>query len=366
MSAIVVRAGPRALAAIREHGLRAADVAIVPGAAGGPKALGLHGLDVALFADWLPKAPRVRHLIGASIGAWRFAAACRADPAEGLRELARLYAGQRYPPRPGAAFVTRKVREMLAALFDGRDDEILSSSGYRLHILAVRGRGLLARDAGVRRTIGFGAAAVANLAGRRHLRHFLERTVFHDARSRPPFLENGDLLPASGAAPIRFDAFRTHAVALDRDNLREALVASAAIPTVIEAVADIPRAPAGIYWDGGLIDYHLHLPYSRADGLVLYPHFTDRIVPGWLDKALPWRRARGEWLDNVVLVSPSREYLATLPFGKLPDRNDFKRFESDFEGRTAYWRKAVAESARLGDAFLAFAERPDLARVMPL
>ena len=370
MSAIVVRAGPRALARLREHGLRAEDVAMIPGAAGGPKALGLNGLDLALFGDWLPKRPRVRHLIGASIGAWRFAAACRSDPATGLRELARLYAEQRYPPRPGAALVTRKVREMLCALFDGHEEEILASPGLRLHILAVRGRGLLTRDAGVRRTLGFGAAAFANLAGRRHLRHFLERTVFHDARERPPFLDDagvaGNLLPAGGPAPIRFDAFHTHAVALDRDNLREALVASAAIPMVIEAVPDIPRAPAGVYWDGGLIDYHLHLPYSRSEGLVLYPHFTDRIIPGWLDKALPWRRARGEWLDNVVLVSPSREYLARLPFGKLPDRNDFKRFESDYEGRLAYWKKAVAESARLGDEFLAFAERPDLSRVLPL
>ena len=365
-SALVIRAGPRALAAIRERGLCAADVAIVPGAAGGPKALGLHGLDAAIFGDWLPKAPRVRHLVGASIGAWRFAAACRSDPVEGLRELARLYAGQRYPPRPAAALVTRQVREMLCELFDGREDAILASPGYRLHILAVRGRGILSRDAAVRRTLGFGAAAFANLAGRRHLRHFLERTVFHDAREWPPVLAASDLLPASGEAPIRFDAFRTHAVALDRSNLREALVASAAIPMVIEAVPDIPSAPAGVYWDGGLIDYHLHLPYSRSEGLVLYPHFTDRIVPGWLDKALPWRRARGEWLDNVILVSPSREYLAGLPFGKLPDRNDFRRFESDYEGRVAYWRKSVAESARLGDEFLAFAARPDPSRVLPL
>jgi hypothetical protein len=370
MRALTLRAGPRAIAAIRDGGLNAADVAIVPGAAGGPKALGLNGLDLALFGEWLPAAPRVRHLVGASIGAWRFAAACRPDPVQGLRELARLYAGQRYPPRPGAALVTRSVRAMLAELFDGHEAEILANPGYRLNILAVRGRGILTRDAGLRRTVGFGAAVFANLAGRRHLRHFLERTVFHDARGRPPFLDDdgvaGNLLPASGAPPIRFDAFHTHAVALDRDNLREALVASAAIPMLIEAVPDIPRAPAGVYWDGGLIDYHLHLPYSRSEGLVLYPHFTDRIVPGWLDKALPWRRARGAWLDNVVLVSPSREYLASLPFGKLPDRNDFRRFESDYEGRLACWRRAIAESARLGDEFLEFASRPDPSRIQPL
>lgn len=367
---LVFRAGPRARALIAGRGLSPGDVAAIPGAAGGPKALGLNGLDIALFADWLPQAPRTRHLVGASIGAWRFAAALRADPRRGLEELARLYATQRYPPRPGAALVTRSVREMLRELFDGHDGDILASRDYRLHILAVRGKGPLTTDAGLRRTLGFGAAAFANLAGRQHLRHFLERTVFHDARERPPFLDEGgvagNLLPASGAAPIRFDAFHTHAVALGRGNLREALVASAAIPLVIEAVPDIPGAPAGIYWDGGLIDYHLHLPWSRTEGLVLYPHFTDRIVPGWLDKALPWRKARGAWLDNVLLVSPSRAYLAKLPHGKLPDRSDFKRFADDFEGRHAAWRRAIAESARLGDEFLAFAERPDPSRVLPL
>jgi hypothetical protein len=369
-ASLVFRAGPKARARIAAHGLSPADISLVPGAAGGAKALGLSGLDIAIFADWLPRAPRVRHLVGASIGAWRFAAALRPDPRKGLEELARLYAAQRYPPRPGAALVTRKVREMLRELFDGHDDDILSSAQWRLHILAVRGRGPLTTDAGLRRTLGFGAAAFANLAGRRHLRHFLERTIFHDGRERPPFLDDagvaGNLLPATGSAPIRFDAFHTHAVPLDRGNLREALVASAAIPMVIEAVPDLPGAPAGIYWDGGLIDYHLHLPFCRSEGLVLYPHFTDRIVPGWLDKALPWREARGEWLDNVVLVSPSREYLDKLPLGKLPDRKDFKRFGEDFEGRLAYWRKAIAESARLGDEFLAFAERPDPSRVLPL
>ncbi len=355
-SALTIRAGPRALARIRSHGLDPADVALVPGAAGGPKALGLSGLDTAIFGEWFPRAPRVRHLVGASIGAWRFAAACRADPVEGLRELARLYAAQHYPPRPGAALVTRKVREMLAALFDGHDEDILANRDYRLHVLAARGRGLLARDGRLRRAAGFGAAALANLAGRRHLRHFLARTLFHDPRALPPFLEAGEA----------FDAFETRVVALDRGNLREALVASAAIPMVIEAVPDIPRAPAGVYWDGGLIDYHLDLPYARIDGLVLYPHFTDRIVPGWLDKHLPWRRARGEWLANVVLVSPSPEHVARLPFGKLPDRGDFKRFETDFEGRLAYWQEAIAESARLGEEFLAFAARPDPARILPL
>jgi hypothetical protein len=135
---------------------------------------------------------------------------------------------------------------------------------------------------------------------------------------------------------------------------------------VLEGVADIPGSPAGTYWDGGLIDYHLHLPYHHREGLVLYPHLTDRIVPGWLDKSMPWRKAAGAWLDNVVLVSPSREYLAKLPHGKLPDRGDFRRFAGDDAGRMRYWRAAISESERLAEAFHAFARRPDLSRVLPL
>ena len=88
---------------------------------------------------------------------------------------------------------------------------------------------------------------------------------------------------------------------------------------------------------------------NDQQGLVLYPHFQKAVVPGWLDKALPWRKASGAWLDNVILISPSRAYLDRLPLKKLPDRNDFKRFVDDYEGRLKYWRFAMDESGRLRD-----------------
>ena len=76
-----ILAGPRAIKHIREHGLRPSDIDIIPGAAGGPKGLGLAKLDEWLFADFLPQGFAVRktpiQLIGASIGAWRFASVCR-------------------------------------------------------------------------------------------------------------------------------------------------------------------------------------------------------------------------------------------------------------------------------------------------
>jgi hypothetical protein len=353
-SVLTIRAGKRALQRIRESGLDPSMVEIVPGAAGGPKGLGIAGLDRAIFGEWLASAPRVRHLIGSSIGAWRFAAASCANPVAALAEFARLYTLQSYPPRPSRSFVSGAARAMLVELFAGKEAEIIASPWNRLHIITMRGRWPLTRDSSLHTPFGFGMAAMANMLGRRHLARFVDRTVFFDQRDHPPVM------------PERFDAFHTHAVKLDAHNLGEALLASASIPMVLEGVTGIPSAPAGIYWDGGIIDYHLHLPYHHAQGLVLYPHFTDRIVPGWLDKAMPWRRGRGQWLDNVVLVSPSREYLAKLPAGKLPDRGDFSRYAGNDSRRMADWRQAIDESGRLGEAFLEFARKPDPASILSL
>ena len=58
----------------------------------------------------------------------------------------------------------------------------------------------------------------------------------------------------------------------------------------------------------------------------------------------------------MLLVSPSPEYLASLPHGKLPDRTDFKHYLGDDAGREQYWKTAIAESERLGDEFLELVE----------
>ena len=105
-SVLTIRAGKRALERIKSDGLNAADIEIVPGAAGGTKGLGIAGLDRAILGEWLPSAPVVRHLIGSSIGAWRFAAACCNDPVKTLDQFARAYTEQSYPPRPSASFVS--------------------------------------------------------------------------------------------------------------------------------------------------------------------------------------------------------------------------------------------------------------------
>ena len=49
-------------------------------------------------------------------------------------------------------------------------------------------------------------------------------------------------------------------------------------------------------------------------------------------------------LSNVVLLTPSDEWLRTLPGGRLPDRGDFKAWGGDEAGRQGVWRKALAQS----------------------
>ena len=364
MSALTIHAGPKALAHIREHGLRAQDIAIIPAAAGGPKGLIFQKLDQWLFGEWLPSAPRERTLIGASIGAWRMAAACHPDPAAAFELLGDVYCEQRYPHRPSAQYVSDACAAILAAFIEGNESEICSHLHYRLHILAARGRGLLkAPQRNISLTTGFGLAVLGNFASRSQLASHLSRVIIGDQRDPAFWLK------------AKFDAFDTRFAPLSSANLASALLASGTLPFTMQPVRDIPDAPTGTYWDGGLIDYHLALPYSRIagspeGGLVLYPHFTDQIVPGWLDKSLPWRRANfgrnRDWLDNVVMIAPSRAFLQTLSRSKLPDRQDFLHYGSNNGFRILNWKLAIGEGARLRDALAGFVENPDPGKVLPL
>lgn len=365
MKALTIHAGSKALAHIGAHGLRAEDIAIVPAAAGGPKGLIFQALDQWMFGSWLAQAPRERTLIGASIGAWRMAAACQADPVAAFARLGKLYTEQRYTKKkPSQQEIDAVVRPLVQELVRGHEEAILTHPGHRLHVVAARGRGALAapgsRGAEMR---GFAAAALHNFASRKYLARLMERVVIADPRSQAHWLHEP------------FDAFTTHRAPLTAANLATSLLASGTLPLWMPPVTGIAQAPEGHYWDGGMVDYHLALPYAAAaqakpGELVLYPHFSPHIVPGWLDKGMPWRRAaRGaqrHWLDNVVIVAPSPEFLRTLPRGKLPDRADFTYYGLDIEARIKAWRQAIGEGERMRDELAQFAEKPDLSRILPI
>ena len=356
MQALQIHAGPAARARLAERGLRPEDVGLIPAAAGGPKGLILNGLDRLLFGDWLPRAGHAVHLVGASIGAWRMATAALAREGgsdAAFAAMAEAYVTQRYDilpgekrPRPEA--VSRRFGEILAEHFAGHENTVLSHPWLRLHVVTSRGRApLLAREGRFSTPLGYLGAFAANALSRPLLGQFLERVVFSDPRAH---------------LPLALRDFRSREVHLSERNLRAALLASCSIPFWLQAQHDLPGAPRGAYWDGGITDYHLHLDYrpllQQQAPLVLYPHFQRQVVPGWLDKALRHRHRSTRFLDNVVVLSPSPEWIATLPGAKLPDRNDFLKL--DETERQRRWRIAVAESARLADEFQALTGQPSV------
>src|SRR6476469_6633358 len=135
-SSLTFRAGPAALALIRERGLRAEDVDIVPGASGGAKWLSIGGLDRFLMGEFL-QAPRERpmHLIGSSIGSWRMACLAQRDPVAALGRGHRAYIDeQRYTPKPSTAEVSAVLGRALDLLLGPTGvDELLTHPWARLH-----------------------------------------------------------------------------------------------------------------------------------------------------------------------------------------------------------------------------------------
>lgn len=347
MSSLIIKLGSRAREHIAREGLKPEDIRCIPAAAGGPKGLALMPLDQWLFGEWLAEANALT-LVGASIGAWRMAAALQRDPVKALANLQRAYVeDQNYRIKPSPAEVAALMRGNLEAnIVDWQAREHIS-----FRALTARAVGALA---GTAARGAFARATLANARGRHHLARHLQRVIF-------------TLGPASplDAALEAVDAFGAVHVPLTAQNRADALMASGTIPMICDPVKDIPGAPAGWYWDGGLIDYHLHYPYARMEGLTLYPHFTPSVTPGWLDKFLPWRKQGvkgrgGDWLANMILIAPSPAFLARLPNGKLPDRNDFYRYEGDHPARIAVWNKAIAECRRFAEEAAAWLMKPEL------
>jgi hypothetical protein len=356
MQALHIHAGPRARAHLLEHGLKPADVRVVPAAAGGPKGLVLNPLDRFIFGQWLKDTPNTVHLIGASIGAWRMASACLADVDTAFAQLADDYIAQDYPREPGKAPKARDVSRIFGATLDARfthrTAEVLAHPRFRLHVVTSRGRHILRREGRIATPLGYFGAFATNLVNRRALGGWLERVLFSDPREPLPFALHD---------------FRSKQVLLTEANFAPCLLASCSIPFWLDAVHDIPGAPRGAYWDGGITDYHLHLNYAAmSEGLVLYPHFQSTVVPGWLDKALKHRHGATQRLSNLVLLTPNPEWVkAVMPNGKVPDRGDFKSYGERIADRQRDWKRAVAESQRLADEFAAVVEQASV-EALPL
>jgi len=349
---LTFKAGAGALKSVRQHGFDLSSVGTIAGASGGAKWLVLSQLDRAILKSVVPQLSGPVHLIGSSIGSWRFACYAQENPIAAIERFERAYLDQSYSEKPDIHEITARSRNILnEVLGENGVSEILSNPLFRMHVMTVRSRHIMASETRAVLALGLISAAVFNAVSRSTLGWSFERALFYDKRDVPPFFD------------VR--GFPLQRIEMTARNLEDAIVASGSIPLVLSGVQDIDGALPGVYRDGGVIDYHLDLPHSAHERLTLFPHFYGRIVPGWFDKRLKWRRPQPGNVDRTILISPSDEFVASLPNGKIPDRGDFMAYEP--AERVRIWKQCVAACEALADEFREVMEKEQLpARLEPL
>lgn len=328
--------------------LAPAHVHRVVGGAGGPKGLILNELDRHLFSEWFQDT-RPLELIGASIGAWRMAAACCNDPGIAFRDLLEAYCNQHYTPRPteskiGPDRISEIFRSDLSKFFEIHPwRDILSHRSYNLNFVVSQGRSWLDSDFRWIQNLGFLRLIYSNSISRSHLEKWMKRLVFY----------------SHTAADVPLIDFKTEYHRLTTKNSLDALLASCSIPLVLDPVKNIGNDSIGKFWDGGITDYHLHWDYRNSKNqITLYPHFQEEVIPGWFDKKFKKRHRWTSHFDNVVLIYPNPEFVSALPRKKIPDRGDFKLYGEDWKKRKSVWLGEVSECKRFVEDFQSFCNNP--------
>ena len=353
-------AGKTAYNHIQQNGLQPSDVTSIFGASGAAKWLAIYGLDKAIFSEWLPthsKKPEKTHhfeqkridLFGTSVGAWKLAAAAQQQPEKSLDAFAHAYIDQHYGSSTTHADVQRETDTIIEKFLTATTiKEILNSDSFNFHCGAVKCKGLIAKENKLPLLSGLSLAVIRNFIGSDLLQSQFERTIFTDSRSPAPILND--------------NSFHNTLISLNAENFSPALTACGSIPYVMKGIKDIPGTEAGMYRDGGLLDYHpIPNNFWKDNGLILYPHFYSHLTPNWFDKPYKNRRATAKQLDNVILISLSEKFLEKLPFGRLPDRHDFKRFYKRDAERQKIWTECKNLSELLGEEFLKLMNENQLA-----
>lgn len=343
MRALKLIAGKTARARIIEHGLSPDLIRLVVGASGGPKWLILKGLDRYLCHHFMPKAKKPVDLVGSSIGAWRMTVYAHPESGRMFDKFLNSYFSFRTDALKTPADLTKASYDILHELYPENEARRLIDNPMRnLNIVAVRGKGVAGSKRQLLEAAGIVAAAGANRLSRQRLEKFFERIVFC----------SGDM----AACPEAWPDFNRQDVKLTPAILAHTLMASGSIPFVSEPLFNIEGAGPGVYRDGGVIDYHFDVPWSYKDGIVLYPHFYDYIVPGWFDKRRSERRAVGPVWDQMLMLAPSPDFVASLPGGKITDRTDFTVMDDDV--RLEYWQIVIDESERMAEEFAELLDDP--------
>ena len=344
MSRLRIKAGKKAYDIIKDGGFNFDAVSAYYGAAVGPRWLVASGFDLTLLKQNLLGRSRAVHLVGSSAGAWRFAAWLQPQAVDSYRKLIHAYITVCFTRKDTPTSILEKFTHILNAYID--DDALpfaLANKRYRLSVITARARGLVASEKHLLQKSALAACYALNFFSRNNLYHFADRVVFYNGSKPPPFCFQPQ--------------FRGKYVRMNEINFKYAVMASGAIPLIVDGVKNIFGAPRGVYRDGGLIDYHLsHQFAAKENELVLFFHHQERIIPGWLDKKIKKRVPDDQTLSNVVMAFPSQSFIDKMPGGKIPDRDDFLAYIDRDKQRIENWNKAVELSASLGEDFLELVE----------
>ena len=339
---LAVYAGKSALAHIKEHGLGQEQINMMVGASGGPKWFVLAGLDRFFCGDYFKGRTAPLYTLGSSAGAWRFSCYAQQQPLEAINRLIHGYSHMSYPEKATIAQITGQSEQLLSHILgENGVNEIVSNPIVQSTIIVAKSLGLTKFEHKALQLPGLLTSAVANRINRKHLGKYYQRAIFTSDPNNVPFDYD--------------DGINSKVTPITVDNYQLALQATGAIPLVINGVKNIPNAGNGMFRDGGIIDYHFDQAFltnannQDKKGLVLYPHFYNEFKPGWFDKYIKHRFANKQNFDNVLVLAPSQEFVAKLPFGKIPDRKDFTELTE--KERITYWQKVVSESERLAQEF---------------
>ena len=332
---IDIFAGKTAAKIINEQGFKPELFTSFLGASGGPKWFTLFGLDKYIFGEFFKHRTQPLNLIGSSAGAFRSACFAQNDPVAAIKRLAKSYSQTRYSSnKPTPAEITLKARALLDDVFgDDGVTEIINNPVFKAHFIVAKSNGFIASEHKLIQLLGLSKSYMLNRINRKLLGSQYERFIFGAPNSDLSITDSYN--------------FKTKNIELTQTNLKDALLASGSIPLVMQGIKNIAGSPPGVYRDGGIIDYHFDLKINNP-GLILYPHFNSDPKAGWFDKNLK-RKVSPQNYDNVVMITPSKEFIAGLPYGKIPDRNDFTDLDADT--RIKYWNTVFSETEKLAEAF---------------
>jgi hypothetical protein len=333
---VAYRATPAALDALREAGLVPGIVHALAGAASGPRWIPLAALDRSLLAEGLVDGPtgngRRRLLVGASAGAWRMLALASRNPVAAHDALLDGYIGQVFPRGTRPDEVSDAYRRMLTTIL-GDGGHALDHPTVDVAVHVARPRRFVPWRGKPTQVLSMAVAAATHAVSRGGVDTMFRRVLVHSRPDAFPATFDGDVVP------------------LTPDNLLDAALASGTVPVYMAPVRGVAGPPRHRFVDGGLTDYHLRQDYvGDSGGLTLFPHFQRDISALWFDRVRSAHRP--ETIGPVLQIWPTEEFLARLPDGRLPHRDDFFRYADAPDERIRRWREAADLGNALAEQFL--------------